>query len=136
MGNIDFTSFEKAYKSLIEVTDIYNSNQKDLIVRDSMIQRFEYTYSLALKMIKRYFSQSAFASENVEGMTFNEMIRNANKMGLLKSNLETWDDYRLKRNMTSHTYDEEVAISVVSIIQRFESEASFLLAKLKEKTKA
>jgi len=136
MEKIDLSSFENALNSLKEVIEVYNSNPSNLITRDSMIQRFEYTYSLALKMIKRYFSQSAFASENVEGMTFNEMIRNANKMGLLKSNLETWDDYRLKRNMTSHTYDEEVAISVVSIIQRFESEASFLLTKLKEKTKA
>lgn len=55
-------------------------------------------------MIKRFFSQGAFV-ENVDGMTFNEMVRQANKMDLLKSNLETWTIFREKRILTSHTYD-------------------------------
>ena len=64
-------------------------------------------------------------------MTFNEMIRLANKMGLLRSNLEKWDNYRQKRNLTSHTYDEKIARDVVSIIEDFALEAKFLLEKLK-----
>ena len=98
-----------------------------------MIQRFEYTYSLALKMIKRYFSNGAFIFENIDSMTFNEMIRQANKMGLLSSNLEKWDNYRQKRNLTSHTYDEKIAVEVVEIIEDFAQEAQYLLDKLKEK---
>ena len=132
MKNFDFAVLEKAYNSLIEVINIYNSDKSNLIVRDSMIQRFEYTYSLALKMLKRYFAISAFASENIEGMTFNDMIRTANKMGLLHSNLETWDVFRQKRNATSHTYNEEAALEVVSVIEDFADEISFLLSKLKE----
>ena len=84
-------------------------------------------------MIKRYFALSAFEKENLDSMTFNEMIRTANRMGLLLSNLETWDNYRKKRNMTSHTYDEDVARDVVAIIPAFKDEAEFLLNKLKEK---
>ncbi len=135
MKIIDFTSFEKALNSLKEVIEVYNSDKTNLITRDSMIQRFEYTYSIALKMIKRFFSQGAFVLENIEGMTFNEMIRQANKMELLKSNLEKWDDFRQKRNLTSHTYDEQIAVKVVSIIEDFEEEAQYLLNQLKEKTK-
>ena len=97
-----------------------------------MIQRFEYTYSLSLKMIKRYFANGAFVFENLEGMTFNEMIRHANKMGLLRSNLEQWNNYRLKRNLTSHTYDEQIAFEVASIIEDFAQDAKFLLNKLKQ----
>jgi len=97
-----------------------------------MIQRFKYTYSLALKMIKRFFSLGAFV-ENIEGMTFNEMIRQANKMELLNSNLETWTDFRQKRNLTPHTYNENVARDVVKIIPTFKDEAEFLLNKLKER---
>ena len=136
METIDLTSFEKALNSLLEVIEIYKKNPSDLITRDSMIQRFEYTYSISLKMIKRFFSQGAFVFENIEGMTFNEMIRQANKMGLLRSNLEKWDDYRQKRNLTSHTYDEETAVKVVSIIEDFAGEASYLLNQLKEKVKS
>ena len=130
---IDITPFENVVNSLIDVINIYNADESNVYMRDSMIQRFEYTYSLALKMVKRYFEISAFEKENLDGMTFNEMIRTANRMGLLKTNLETWDNYRKKRNLTSHTYDENVAKEVVAVIPDFKDEAVFLLNKLKER---
>ena len=133
MEIIDLTSFEKALASLFEVIKIYNSDKTNLITRDSMIQRFEYTYSISLKMIKRYLASGAFVFANIDGMTFNEMIRQANKMGILRSNLERWDIYRQKRNLTSHTYDEKIAQDVASIIEDFALEAKYLLEKLKEK---
>ena len=111
---------------------IYNSDKSNIYMRDAMIQRFEYTYSLALKMIKRYFAQSAFEKENIDGMSFNEMIRTANRMELLLSNLEQWNEYREKRNMTSHTYNQNIAQDVVSIIPMFKDDAIFLLNRLKE----
>ena len=132
MEIIDLTSFEKALTGLFEVIEVYNSDSNNSITRDSMIQRFEYTYSLSLKMIKRYFANGAFVFENLEGMTFNEMIRHANKMGLLRSNLEQWNNYRLNRNLTSHTYDEQIAFEVASIIEDFAQDAKFLLNKLKQ----
>lgn len=131
MEIIDLTSFEKALVSLFEVIKIYNFDTSGLITRDAMIQRFEYTYAISLKMIKRYLASGAFVFENIDGMTFNEMIRQANKMGLLRSNLEKWDNYRQKRNLTSYTYDEKIAQDVVSIIEDFAFEAKFLLDKLK-----
>ena len=132
MEKLDVTSFENALNSLIEVIKVYNSDETNLIIRDSMIQRFEYTYSIALKMIKRFFSYGAFV-ENVDSMTFNEMVRQANKMDLLKSNLENWTIFREKRNLTLHTYDEKIAKEVVKIIPLFCEEAQFLLSKLKER---
>ena len=135
MEKLDVTSLENALNSLIEVINIYSADETNLITRDSMIQRFEYTYSIALKMIKRFFSQGAFVLENIEGMTFNEMIRQANKMELLKSNLEKWDNFRQKRKLTSHTYDENVAKAVVLVIEDFAIEVDFLLNSLKEKIK-
>ena len=127
---LDLTSFEKALKILDEVINLYNADKTNLITRDSMIQRFEYTYSISLKMLKRYIEMNALIPENTETLTFNSLIRQANKMGLLKSNLEKWDDYRQKRNLTSHTYNEEAALEVVSIIESFASEARFLMEKL------
>ena len=133
MKTIDLTSFENAINSLIEILLRYDKESEDAAIRDAVIQRFEYTYSLALKMLKRYFAISAFEKENLDGMTFNEMIRTANRMGLLKTNLENWDIYRQNRNLTSHTYDENVAQKVVAIIPNFKDEAVFLLNKLKER---
>ena len=60
MEIIDLTSFEKALVSLFEVIKVYNSDKANLITRDSMIQRFEYTYLISLKMIKRYLAGEAF----------------------------------------------------------------------------
>ena len=57
MEKLDVTSFENALNSLIEVIEVYSSDKTNLITRDSMIQRFEYTYSITLKMIKRFFSR-------------------------------------------------------------------------------
>src|SRR5574344_1392692 len=112
MENLDLTSFKNAIKSLKEALDIYSNDFDNSIVRDSVIQRFEYTYSLALKFLKRYFKSSAFVLDDIESMTFNEIIRQSNKMNLLLSNLEIWNDFRQKRNMTSHTYDENIAKQV------------------------
>lgn len=132
MEIIDLSSFKKAIKSLDEVILKYNENKNDLIVRDSMIQRFEYTYSLALKMLKRYFSKSAFVLENIEDMTFNNMIRTAGSMGLT-SELEKWDNFRKMRNLTSHTYDENIAAAVVSVIEDFYIEVKKLYENLDKK---
>lgn len=130
MERLDTTSFEKALNSLIEILVRYNKEPNDVIVRDATIQRFEYTYSLALKMISRFINKES--KEITHTMTFNQLIRTANQFGLLKSNLEIWDDYRQKRNSTSHTYDEAIALEVMSIVPAFRDDAIFLLNKLKE----
>lgn len=65
-------------------------------------------------------------------MTFNTIIRTANQLDLLKSNLEKWTGFREMRNLTSHTYDEEVAEKVVRVVPDFYEEVSFLLQKLKD----
>ena len=64
-------------------------------------------------------------------MSFNDMIRTANQLDLLKSDLEMWTKYRNMRNLTSHTYNEEIALKVVNIIPAFNEEILYLLDKLK-----
>ena len=130
MEKLDLTSFENALKSLIDILTMYDKNPDDIVIRDATIQRFEYTYSLALKMLSRFINKES--KEITHTMTFNQLIRTANQFGLLKSNLEIWDDYRQKRNSTSHTYDETIALEVMSIVPNFKDDAEFLLNKLKE----
>ena len=130
MKKLDITSFENALNSLVDILVMYDKNPDDIVVRDATIQRFEYTYSLALKMLSRFINNES--KEITHTMTFNQLIRTANQFGLLKSNLEIWDDYRQKRNSTSHTYDEAIALEVMSIVPNFKDDAEFLLSKLKE----
>ena len=130
MEKLDITSFENALNSLVDILVRYDKDPADIVVRDAAIQRFEYTYSLALKMLSRFIDKES--KEITHTMTFNQLIRTANQFGLLKSNLEIWDDYRQKRNSTSHTYDEAIALEVMSIVPSFKDDAEFLLNKLKE----
>lgn len=131
-GTLDISALENAETRLQEMLIRYKKESYDEAVRDSVIQRFEFTYSIVLKTLRKYFIERAFIVEDVNQMSFNEMIRTASQLNLIKSNLEKWTIYREMRNMTSHTYDEEVALQVVSIIPDFSDEVAYLIASLKE----
>ena len=130
-GTFDLTSFEKAIYKLNEILIRYEQNSLDDAIRDSVIQRFEFTYSLALKTLRKYFIERAFLVEDINQMSFNDMIRTANQFNLLKSNLEKWTEYREMRNLTSHTYDELIAQKVVAVVPQFYEEVRTLLDALK-----
>lgn len=131
-GTLDISALENAENRLQEMLARYKKETNDEAVRDSVIQRFEFTYSIALKTLRKYFIERAFILEEVNQMSFNEMIRTASQLNLIKSNLEKWTIYREMRNMTSHTYDEKIALQVVSVIPDFSDEITYLLTKLKE----
>lgn len=131
MTNLDFTALENIINRLGEVLKRYEREKTDDVVRDSVIQRFEFTYSIALKTLRKYFIERAFVIDDVNNLSFNEMIRIASKLNLIKSDLEKWTQYRTMRNLTSHTYDEEIALKVVGIVPDFYEEISFLLTKMK-----
>ena len=130
---LDLSSLEKAHESLKEILIRYSKESKDNAIRDAVIQRFEYTYSLSLKMIRRYLEISLDEPFSVDGVDFNNLIRKSNEIGLLLNDLEKWTTYRNARNLTSHTYDETVAMKVVDVVPDFEKEVSFLLNTLKER---
>lgn len=131
MEILDLTSFENAVNSLEDVINVYNSDKSNIYMRDSMIQRFEYTFSFSVKIMSRFLNLQSNEGNNT--LTFNEIIRKSNQYGIIQSNLEKWDNYRQKRNMTSHAYNENIANTVVAIIPTFKNEAEFLLKKLREK---
>jgi DNA replication initiation complex subunit (GINS family) len=56
-------------------------------------------------------------------------------MGLFKGNWEKWKIYRDARNITSHTYDENKADSIIAIAPEFYAEALYFLNELKKRLK-
>lgn len=130
---LDLSTFEKALKSLEEIIVRYSNESHDTAIRDAVIQRFEYTYSLSVKMIKRYLNIALAENEEVDSMDFNQTIREASRLGILLNNLEKWTVYRQKRNITSHTYDEKKAMEVVSVVKDFHDDAAFLLDELQKR---
>ena len=68
-----------------------------------------------------------------DNLTFNEIIRESNRFGLLKTNLEEWTLYRQKRNMSSYILDEDVVKNLIAVIYNFRDEAHYLLEKIKKR---
>ena len=130
MEKLNLKSLEMAIATLDEIILRYDNENFDNAIRDAVIQRFEYTYSLAVNMIWRYLKLNLANIEDT--LTFNEIIREASKMGLLLSNLEVWTIFRQKRNLSSHTYNENVALDVVSVVKDFQKEVHYLLNQLKK----
>jgi nucleotidyltransferase substrate binding protein (TIGR01987 family) len=130
---LDLTSFEKALTSLKVAESEYQKDTGNLFIRDSVIQRYEYTYELCHKMIKRFLLETEFSSQAINEMTFSEIIRTANEKSLLINDITTWSKFRKMRNVTSHTYDSNIAFDVISVIPGFINEAEYLLQKLQEK---
>ena len=134
--SLDLSSFKKAIKSLNEAWVEFNKDKTNVFVRDSVIQRFEYTYELSHKILKRFLEKSQFSNQDINEMSFANILRSANEKGLLLSDLEKWTIYRHKRNITSRTYDEAISDEVISIVSDFLEEVEFLLEKLIEKSKS
>jgi hypothetical protein len=58
---INLSSFENALLSLQESWAVFQQDTSNRFMRDSVILRFEYTYELAHKTLKRFLSASKFS---------------------------------------------------------------------------
>ena len=130
---LDISSFIKAVSRLEEGLEQYSMNADNDIYRDALIQRFEFTYELSHKMLKRHLEMATASADLIDQMSFADLIRTGNEQGLLLHDWPQWRLYREKRNKTSHTYDEEMAKDVVSVIPDFLRDARFLRDKLIER---
>jgi len=126
-------SLEKALATLKEAWIEYQKDISNTFVRDSVIQRFEYTFELSHKILRRFLSETEASRAEISEMLFNDLIRLGCKRGLLLNDLETWDKYRKARNASSHNYDEFNADNIVIIIPIFIEDIDYELVKIKEK---
>lgn len=128
--NLDLSSFEKALASLERAITRTQAAPNDEELRDCVIQRFEYTYELSWKMLKRQLEQDVPNPAEIDTMGFKDLLREGAVRGLV-DNLEAWFEYRSQRNITSHTYNTEKANQVYQTALRFFVDAGTLLKRLK-----
>jgi len=100
-----FSNYKKAYESLSEFMAAGELNKFE---KQGLVQAFEYTYELAWKTLKDFLEHEGY--ENITGPK--TVIKLAFKSGII-TNGEAWADMHQKRNLTSHTYNEETAIAIV-----------------------
>ena len=127
---LDIKPLTKALMRLVEGYDRYLLGVSDTQIRDGLIQRFEFTYEISHKMIKRNLEMTSPNPEIFDGMPFPDLIRSANEQHWLKGNWSSWKIFREMRGKSSHTYDENIAVAVVRIIPDFIAEAQALLSQL------
>lgn len=102
--------FIKAVFRLKEVLAL----KKNAITRDAAIQRFEFTFDLSWKLIKLILEDQ----EGLVAKSPKEVFRQAYKVGLIEYD-DTWIKMTDMRNLTSHTYNEEMADDIYKELPKY-----------------
>lgn len=117
-----FSNFVKALNKLSEAVSYINTNFDDEvkseennildeIVKEGLIQRFEYTHELAWNVMKDYLIYQG--NPSVGGSR--DATREAFQLNLF-SDGHVWMDMISSKNLTSHTYNEETANEIYNKI--------------------
>ena len=115
-------------KASVAYENVDDEDIKELI-GDAYIQRFKYTLEIAWKTMKRYLKQ--MHGKEDKDLTINNIFRMMESYGFVRS-WETWRKYYEYRNNTSHEYDQEKALELISKIAGFIEECDYFYAKLSE----
>lgn len=107
--NLKLRDFEKALEHLRFALE-EKPDENDLI-RDAVVQRFEYTYEICFKTTKLFLSQQYGIIENSPKSCFRSLlVTNLLEEEDIETLLRLIDD----RNLTVHTYDEEFIVNLRS----------------------
>lgn len=107
------SNYRKALHRLAEVVNVAKVRELNDFEADGMIQRFEFTFELAWKLLKSY---AEYQGVGKEIMGSRDAIRWAFENGLITDS-NVWMEMIKRRNDTSHTYDEDTASEVVDRIE-------------------
>lgn len=95
-----FENFDKSYKLLNKYAKQPITTELE---RAGIIQFFEMTFELAWKVLKDYLEAQEYLVKSPR-----ETVKQAFQIGLI-DNGHIWMDALSNRNLTTHTYDEELA---------------------------
>ncbi|MFH0898529.1 MAG: nucleotidyltransferase substrate binding protein [bacterium] len=121
LGNINIAPLIKAYntfkKGLLEV----NTE----LERDGAIQRFEFTYELSWKTMKRILT-----FKGIDANSPRDVFRESAKQKLIVDP-KVWFDFLSKRNLTVHTYNQDCADEIFASLSLFEKEVEQFIKTIK-----
>ena len=106
-------NYRKALRRLAEVVNVAKVRDLNEFEADGLIQRFEFTFELAWKLMKSY---ADYQGVDKEIMGSRDAIRWAFENGLIAES-DVWMEMIKRRNDTSHTYDEDTATEVVNRVE-------------------
>jgi nucleotidyltransferase substrate binding protein (TIGR01987 family) len=132
---LDATSFANSVRRLREGLARCAREPADEQLRDGLIQRFGFTFELSHKMLRRYLKETAASPDEIERMPFADLIRTGNAQAILRGDWPAWRRFREMRSRTSHTYDAQAALAVVSAIPEFLKEVEHLCSEIERRLK-
>lgn len=113
----------------IDIEDEELEDVLDEIIREGLIQRFEYTHELAWNVMKDYLLEVG----EIKSIGSKDATRESFKAELITDG-DVWMEMIKSRNKTSHTYNEETAHEIyVKIINDYYP--AFLAFKIKMEEK-
>lgn len=115
----ELTEFSKALLALKEAL----AQPKNDLIRDATIQRFEFCVELAWKTAKKVLGSSSVGPRMI--------VREMAAQNLI-TDPEQWFGFLEARNLSSHTYREEIAEKVYTVAKGFLVQGEQLL-KVMEK---
>lgn len=99
-------------------------------LRDSIIQRFEYTLDTFWKFLREYIEVKYGANFSI--VSPGEVLRTALSLGIInKAEFDLFFDMVKDRNLTSHTYNENLAELIKTHINNYYSTIKNVLKRIK-----
>ncbi|MBM7570115.1 HI0074 family nucleotidyltransferase substrate-binding subunit [Aquibacillus albus] len=120
-------SAEKALASFHELVILTNPNQ---VERDASIQRFEFSFEACWKAAKQYL----YDIEGIDVASPKGVIRSLRENNILTEE-EAIQGIQMvnDRNLTVHTYNEEVAIKIHSNLKQYKELLVSIIERMKTK---
>ncbi|KIO61939.1 hypothetical protein B4065_3438 [Caldibacillus thermoamylovorans] len=104
-----FDNFKKSYQLLEKYSSLELTSE---IEKAGLIQFFETTFDLALKVLKDYLEAQGYIVKSPR-----ESIKQAYQMEVIDDG-HVWIEALSSRNLTTHTYDEQFTEKFVQDIQQ------------------
>ncbi|MDT8447766.1 MAG: HI0074 family nucleotidyltransferase substrate-binding subunit [bacterium] len=131
---LDLTSLEQAHRTLAKALVLCeratDPEEKELL-RDGAIQRFEYTYELAWKLIQRWLADVTSPEATEPVFSRKELFRQAARLGLIEDP-SAWFALHQARNVSAHTYNVKHAALAFEAATELVEAVSQLLEKLRQ----
>ncbi len=106
-----FDNFNRALHQLTLAVELSRQRPLSDLEKQGVIQAFEFVHELAWNVLKDFLEY-----EGIQGIVGSRStVREAFKRGLVEDGA-IWMDMIEKRNLSSHTYNLEIAVALVSAI--------------------
>jgi nucleotidyltransferase substrate binding protein (TIGR01987 family) len=121
----------RASHTLAVALSRWQAAPEDDLLRDGLIQRFEYSYELAWKAIQRHMI-ALKGRVDILPLSKKDLFRVAAQGGLITDPL-AWFQFHEARNLAAHVYDDAIVLSkVLPHIPTFKLALDSLLQRLEE----